>query len=59
MLLEIIFSYHWLIAKEFKNTFPKDLQNKLSGANMVQNFDYIKTLIYLELLSLQKQLMHI
>jgi hypothetical protein len=33
--LEIIFLYHWLIAKEFENTFPKDLQKKLSGANVV------------------------
>jgi hypothetical protein len=43
MLLEIIFLYHWLIAKEFKKTFPKDL---LSGANVVWNVKYIKTTIY-------------
>jgi hypothetical protein len=24
--LEIIFLYHWLIAKEFEKTFPNDLQ---------------------------------
>jgi hypothetical protein len=28
MPLEIIFLYHWLIAKEFKKTFPKDLQKQ-------------------------------
>jgi hypothetical protein len=55
MSLEIILLYHWLLAKEFEKTFPKDLQkNKLSGVNVVQNFNYINTLIYLELLSLQK-----
>jgi hypothetical protein len=43
---EIIFLYHWLIAKEFEKTFPKDLLNKLSGANMVQNVNYIKTIIF-------------
>jgi hypothetical protein len=47
ILLEIIFLYHWLIAKDFKKTFPKDLQkNKLCGANVVQNGKYIKTTIY-------------
>jgi hypothetical protein len=47
MLLEIIFLYHWLIAKEFEKTLPKDLQkNKLSGANVVQNVKYIQTIIY-------------
>jgi hypothetical protein len=25
MLLEMIFLYHWLFAKEFEKTFPKDL----------------------------------
>jgi hypothetical protein len=39
------------ILKESSKRFAK---NKLSGANVVQNFDYIKTLIYLELLSSQK-----
>jgi hypothetical protein len=28
MLLEIIFLYHWLFAKEFEKTFPKDLQKQ-------------------------------
>jgi hypothetical protein len=37
MLLEIIFLYHWLIAKVFEKTFPKDLQKQASGANVVQN----------------------
>jgi hypothetical protein len=46
MLLEIIFLYHWLIAKEFEKTFPKNCKNKLSGANVVQNVKYIKTTIY-------------
>ena len=35
MLLEIIFLYLWLFAKEFENIFPKDLQNQASGANVV------------------------
>jgi hypothetical protein len=37
MLLEIIFLYLWLFAKENEKTFPKDLQKQASGANMVQN----------------------
>jgi hypothetical protein len=37
VLLEIILLYHWLFAKEFEKIFPKDLKNKLSGANVVQN----------------------
>jgi hypothetical protein len=28
MLLEIIFSYHWQISKEFEKTSPKDLQKQ-------------------------------
>jgi hypothetical protein len=28
MPLETIFLYHWLIAKEFGKTFPKDLQKQ-------------------------------
>jgi hypothetical protein len=28
---EILFLYHWLFAKEFEKTFPKD------GANVIQN----------------------
>jgi hypothetical protein len=33
--------------KRFEKTFPKDLQkNKLSRANMVHNFNYIKTSTY-------------
>jgi hypothetical protein len=39
---KIIFSYHWLIAKEFE----KICKNKLSGANVVQNNKYIKTIIF-------------
>jgi hypothetical protein len=37
MLLEIIFLYLWLFAKEFEKIFPKYLQKQASGANMVQN----------------------
>jgi hypothetical protein len=37
MLLEIIFLYLWLCAKDFKKIFPKDLQKEASGANVVQN----------------------
>jgi hypothetical protein len=37
MLLEIIFLYLWLFAKDFEKTFPKDLQKQASGANVVQN----------------------
>jgi hypothetical protein len=37
MLLEIIFLYIWLLAKEFEKPFPKDLQKQASGANVVQN----------------------
>jgi hypothetical protein len=42
MPLEIIFLYRWLIAKEFE----KICKNKLSGANVIQIFNYIKTIIY-------------
>jgi hypothetical protein len=37
MLLEIIFPYLWLFAKEFEKIFPKDLQKQASGASVVQN----------------------
>jgi hypothetical protein len=37
MLLEIIFLYLWLFAKEFEMIFPEDLQKQASGANVVQN----------------------
>jgi hypothetical protein len=37
MLLEIIFLYLWLFAKQFEKVFLKDLQKQASGANMVQN----------------------
>jgi hypothetical protein len=37
MLLEIIFLYLWLFAKEFEKSFPKDLQKQASGSNAVQN----------------------
>jgi hypothetical protein len=48
MLFEIIFLYHWLFAKEFEKTFPKDLQ---SGANVVQNVNIEESNhIYLEIL---------
>jgi hypothetical protein len=41
-----------------KRSYQKICKNKLSGANVVQNFNYVKNIhIYLELLSLQ-QLMH-
>jgi hypothetical protein len=43
---EIIFLYHWLIAKEFEKTFQKICKNKLSGVNVVQNVKYIKTIMY-------------
>jgi hypothetical protein len=42
------------LQKNLKRHFQKICKNKLSGANVFQNFDYIKTLIYLELLSFQK-----
>jgi hypothetical protein len=45
MLLKNIFLYLKQIAKNFEKIFPKDLQNKLSGANVVQNLNYIKTYI--------------
>jgi hypothetical protein len=36
MLLEIIFLYHWLFAKEFEKTFFKIFaKTKLSGTNVV------------------------
>ena len=41
--LEIIFLYHWLIAKEFEKTFPKDLQKQAKWCKCGQ---YIKTIIY-------------
>jgi hypothetical protein len=51
MLLEIIFLYHWLFAKEFEKSSPKDLQNSLSGANVVQNNKLEESNhIYLEIL---------
>jgi hypothetical protein len=37
MLLEIIFLYLWLLAKEFEKIFSKDLQKQASGVNVVQN----------------------
>jgi hypothetical protein len=36
----------WLIAKEFEKTLTKDLQKQKSGANVVQNFNYVKTFTY-------------
>jgi hypothetical protein len=57
MLFEIIFLYHWLFAKEFEKTFSKDLQNKLSGANVVQNVKLDQSNhICLRLLSFQSNL---
>jgi hypothetical protein len=38
MLLEIVFSYHWLIAKEFKKAFPKDLQKQAKWCKYDPNF---------------------
>jgi hypothetical protein len=43
---EIIFLYHWLIAKNLKRLLQKICKNKLSGANVVQNVKYIKTIMY-------------
>jgi hypothetical protein len=37
MLLETLFLYLWLFAKEFEKVFLKDLQKQASGANVVQN----------------------
>jgi hypothetical protein len=37
MLLEIIFLYLRLFAKEFEKVFPKYLKKQASGANVVQN----------------------
>jgi hypothetical protein len=38
MLVEIIFLYHWLFAKEFEKIFFQNIcKNKQNGANLVQN----------------------
>jgi hypothetical protein len=47
MLLEIIFFYFWLFAKEFEEIFPKDLQKQGSGANVVQNVKYKKATTFI------------
>jgi hypothetical protein len=47
MLLEIIFLYLWLFAKEFDKIFPKDLQKHASGANVVQNVKYKKAITFI------------
>jgi hypothetical protein len=47
MLLEIIFLYLWLFAKEFENIFPKDLQNQASAANVVQNVKKKKAITFI------------
>jgi hypothetical protein len=47
MLLEIIFLYLWLFAKEFENTFPKDLQKQASGSNVVQNVKKKKVITFI------------
>jgi hypothetical protein len=41
-------SFYYTIGKLQKNfkRLPKDMQNKLSGANVVRNIKYIKTTIY-------------
>jgi hypothetical protein len=53
MPFEIIFLYHWLFAKEFERTLPKDLQKQASGANMVQNVKIEESNhIYLDILSI-------
>jgi hypothetical protein len=36
--LEIIFLYHWLIAKEFENTFPKYLQKQTKWCKCGPNY---------------------
>jgi hypothetical protein len=46
MLLEIIFLYLWLFAKEFEKIFPKDLQKQTSGANVIQNVKLNEANIY-------------
>jgi hypothetical protein len=57
MLLEIIFLYLWLFAKEFEKIFPKDLQKQASGANVVQNVKLKENKhICLEMLSFQSNL---
>jgi hypothetical protein len=41
-------------ANEFEKNFQKICKKKLSGANVVQNFNYVKNIhMYLELLSIQ------
>jgi hypothetical protein len=53
MLLEIIFLYHWLSAKEFENTFSKIFAKEKSGANVVQNVKLEQgNHVYLETLSI-------
>jgi hypothetical protein len=53
MIFEILFLYHWLFAKEFEKSFPKNLQNNLSGANVVQNIKLEESNhVYLEILSI-------
>jgi hypothetical protein len=47
MLLEIIFLYLWLFAKEFENTFLKDLQKQASGSNVVQNVKKKKVITFI------------
>jgi hypothetical protein len=46
MLLEIIFLYLWLFAKDFENIFPKDLQKQAGGANVVQNVKWKKAITF-------------
>jgi hypothetical protein len=47
MLLEIIFLYLWLFAKDFEKIFPKDLQKQASGANVVQNGKWKKAITFI------------
>jgi hypothetical protein len=57
MLLEIIFLYHWLIAKEFEKTFPKDLQKQAKWCKCGPKcLIYQSNHICLKLLSFQSNL---
>ena len=44
MLLKILFIYLWLFAKKTLKRISKTLQNKTSGASVVQNFNKKKTI---------------
>jgi hypothetical protein len=58
--LKTLFLYLRPNANEFEKTFQIFCKNKLSGANVVQNFNYVKNiLMYLELLSIQVTYAHL